>query len=67
MSLKLGSRVYSEIYGIKIDLPESFENHQRTIHTNSVGYNLREGKHNLTLYDWERFMDFVDKEFLLAR
>ncbi|WP_373493806.1 alpha/beta hydrolase family protein [Aquiflexum sp.] len=63
LSLKLGSRIYSEIYGIKVDLPESFENHQRTIHTNSVGYHLRDGKHNLTLYDWERFMDFVNKEF----
>lgn len=67
LSLKLGARVYTNIYGFKVDLPDSFENRPRTIHTNSIGYHLREGKHDLTLYDWERFMDFVDKEFLLAR
>lgn len=24
-------------------------------------YHLREGKHNLTLFDWQRYMDFADK------
>ncbi|WP_075350335.1 glucuronyl esterase domain-containing protein [Algoriphagus marinus] len=61
LGIKLGSRVYSEIYGKKVEFPDEFESLNSPIHQESVGYHRREGKHDLTWGDWEIFLEFVQK------
>lgn len=63
LSLKLGARVYSDIYGIPVSLPEEYNYDAHTLHQAAVGYHLREGAHDLIGYDWQRIMDFADLQF----
>ena len=61
LSLKIGTRVYRDIYNIPVNLPAQLPGVNQPTHMPYVGHHIREGKHNLTSYDWTQFMDFADK------
>ncbi|MDN3690392.1 alpha/beta hydrolase family protein [Cyclobacterium jeungdonense] len=61
LSLSLGTRVHREIYGMNGSFPSNLPAIESPLHLPYAGHHIREGKHNLTPYDWERFMDFADQ------
>ncbi|MFH0758526.1 MAG: heparinase II/III family protein [Bacteroidota bacterium] len=59
LSLYYGSRVYG-LYG-----EDKLENRElppldQPRRSGSLGYHIRTGKHDITQYDWEQYMDFAD-------
>jgi len=34
---------------------------EKPLQNGAIGYHLRTGKHDLTLYDWQQYMSFADK------
>ncbi len=61
LSLKFASPVY-ELLGKQaigdVGMPAVDQPLQR-----DVAYHIRQGDHDITLYDWQRFMDFADRQF----
>jgi hypothetical protein len=48
------------LYGKQaLDSPDMPGVHKPLMHT--VGYHIRAGKHDVTAYDWDQFLDFADK------
>ena len=56
------SPVY-ELFGAKGIGSTTFPAPEQPIHEGRIGYHLRSGKHNLTEYDWQRFMDFANRHW----
>lgn len=50
-----------ELYGKRGLESKKFPSPDTPLHAGNVGYHLRTGKHGLTLYDWQCYMDFFDR------
>jgi len=61
-SCQLASPVW-QLYGKKGLVGDAFPPPDAPLHGGCVGYHLRTGKHDLTVYDWQRYMDFADKHW----
>ena len=57
---KLASPAW-ELYGKKGLVADKMPNVGEAQQEGSISYHYREGKHNLNLHDWNRYMDFADK------
>lgn len=60
LSAKHASTVY-ELLGLGGLSADDMPGIHRPVSDGSVGYHIRAGKHGVTEYDWERFMDFADR------
>lgn len=61
LAARAASPVYG-LYGLKgIESPVMPVLHQPL--QNHVAYHIRAGKHDVTLYDWHRYMDYCDRAF----
>lgn len=62
LSLYHSGEVY-KLFGFDIFDSDSmpFVNQAQTV--DNMGYHIRAGKHDLTLFDWEKYMDFADGHF----
>lgn len=62
LAMKEAEKVY-RLYGLHSRLPRTIPPVNSPIVSPPMGYHNREGKHNLTEYDWSNFLKFADLHF----
>jgi len=62
LSLFYAGEVYS-LFGQESFKSKELPEIDQSRMTGNMGYHIRSGTHNLTLFDWERYMDFADQFF----
>jgi len=65
LSLYHGSQVY-KLYGEERLTDKRMPGLNQPVRAGRVGYHIRTGKHDVTQYDWEQYLDFADQQMLTA-
>lgn len=63
---KHAGEVYS-LFGLKGLDAESIPPVESPVHTGRIGHHIHAGGHDLTEYDWQRFMDFADEHLRIDK
>lgn len=61
LSLYHAGQIY-ELFGLQ-GLPEQLPSLNAPVSSGKMAYHIRTGQHDITRYDWERYMDFADVQF----
>lgn len=62
LSCKHAESVY-HLFGLKGLSKKEMPDLNQPVNEGSIGYHVRSGRHNLSEYDWQRYMDFADMHF----
>jgi len=62
LSLFHAGKVY-KLYGLVFFEKEKMPQLNKPVWKGNMGYHIRSGKHDITLYDWEKYLDFTDLHF----
>ncbi len=62
LALKEAESTY-DLYDLHSALPSEIPPLNTPVFSSSLGYHIREGKHNLTEYDWQNFINFTNFHF----
>ncbi len=66
LSLVYGSEAY-KLYDKNIHLDKKMPGVDQPVSSGKLGYHMRSGKHDVTRFDWEQYLDFADRHLLSAK
>lgn len=66
LSLFYSGSVY-RLYGLQTFQQESLPQLNKSICIGNMGYHIRTGNHDITRFDWEKYLDFADNHFNILK